>query len=171
MYARQVQGASDVGKKGKHHVNEVAMKKQYRVPLSVAAIRYAKGLSPKGHASRAEKPVARKIVLGIMSLFVLIAMIGCSRDDRVAESTQEEDAEAAARFFSAMLLQAQQEQAQRDRWNQLQAEKNSRYWRELEQRQARERQIRQEEYIRQAAREEYQRADPVGRSIMRHSGY
>lgn len=129
-----------------------------------------------------ENPVARKVVIGIMSASALIAVICCFIGDdthkaapyRVAESTQEDDPEAAARVFSALLLQAQQEQAQLDRWNQMQAEENKRrssILTEWKQREARERQIRQEEYIRQEARERYQNADQGERAIMRHSGY
>jgi len=156
------------------------MEKQYRVPFSVTAMRYAMGLSPKGCASWSEKSVARKIVLGIMSLSVLIVVNGCSRGDdtyraasgRVAESTQEEDVEVAAQLMSALMWRAQQEQAQRDRYNQMQAEENRQgWWREWEQRQARERQIRQEEYIRQDARERYQRADQADRAFMKVYGY
>ena len=155
------------------------MDKQYRAPLSVAVMRYAKGISPKDRASRSEKPVAMTIVFGIMLLSVMIAVSGCSRGDdayraasgRVPESTQEEDAEVAAQLLSLM-WQAQQEQAQRDRWNQMQAEEDRRRsWAEWEQRQARERQIRQEEYIRQEAREKYQRANQGERAIMRSFGY
>ena len=74
-----------------------------------------------------------------------------------------------------LVVRAIQEQAQRDRWNQMQAEENRRRQQsiltEWEQRQARERQIRQEEYIRQDARERYQRADQVDRAIMKGFGY
>ena len=129
-----------------------------------------------------ENPVARKVVIGIMSVSALIAVICCFIGDdthkatpyRVAESTQEDDSEAAARLFSALLLQAQQEQAQLDRWNQMQAEENKRrssILTEWEQRKARERQIRQEEAIRQDARERYQNANQGERAMMLHSGY
>jgi len=257
-----------ISKGQKSQAKEGTKEKQYRVPLSIAAMRYAKGLSPKGRASRSEfwwgllfscvldlglsgiiggtslygllflvivalaiflgwrrmhdigrpgwwclvpfynlylstlpsehgdnsfgpfpnvqpleeNPVARKVVIGIMSVSALIAVICCFIGDdthkatpyRVAESTQEDDSEAAARLFSALLLHAQQEQAQLDRWNHMQAEENKRrssILTEWEQRKARERQIRQEEAIRQDAREKYQRADPGERARMTSFGY
>lgn len=165
--------------KKKRRVKGFAMDKQHSVPLSVAAMRYAKSLSPKGRGSWSGNSAARKIVFGIMSLSALIAVSGCSRGDdayrtasgRVAESAQEEDAEVAAQLLSLM-WQAQQEQAQRDRWNQMQAEEDRwRSWNERVQREARERQIRQEEYIRQDAREKYQRANQGERAIMKSFGY
>ena len=255
---------------------ESAIEKQYRVPLSVAAIRYGKGLSPKGRASRSEfwwgllfsyvlgwglsgilggtalysllllvmaalvvflgwrrmhdigrpgwwclvpfynlylsvlpseqvnnsfgplpnirpikeNPVAKKVVIGIMAFSALIAVISLFvGDDKhkavpywVAERSQEDDSEAAARRFSALLWRAQMEQqAQRDMYNQWynqwqsETEKERRRQQsilgEWEQRQARERQIRQEEYIRQDARERYQRADQADRAFMKVYGY
>jgi len=262
-----------ISKCQKSRAKEQVMEKQYRVPLSVAAMRYAKGISPKGRASRSEfwwgllfsyvlnlglsgifggtslyfwlllvivalvvflgwrrmhdigrpgwwclvpfynlylsmlpseqvansfgplpnvlpieeSPAAKKIVLGIMSISALIAVIGCFISDdthkaapyRVAEGYQEDDSKKARDYLEEALtrqviLHAQQAQAWAGRSNQMQAEENRRRYdalAELEQRQARERQIRQEEYIRQDARERYQRADQADRAFMKVYGY
>jgi len=243
------------------------MDKQYRVPLSVAVMRYAKGMSPKGRASRSEfwwallfsyvlhlglsvimggttlygwlflalmalfvflgwrrmhdvgrpgwwclvpfcnlyfsilpsepadnmfgplpnvqpikeKPVAKKVVLGIMSLSAIVAVIGgfVGGDahnvptDRIVESSLEDNAEAGAQLFSALLWRAQQEQAQNERrnqWLQERRENAERWWQKLQQQQdafdqkmQRKRQIIDDEYQRQRAREGYEMGVPKER--------
>ena len=118
-----------------------------------------------------------------MALSALIAVIGFfiggdARDGsptRFAGGNYYDDSELDSRLFSALLSQAQQEQAQRDRYNQRHSgetsQRRSSWWDEWKQREARERQIRQEEYIRQGARESYQNASPAERVMMQQYGY
>ena len=131
---------------------------------------------------RNRRTVTRVSLLAVILIGRLLYMYGSQTDrpsaiaeDSVRRTGDEGAVSSLADALMTQIFAESMRQSQQQRYNQQQGLNGSRgsIWcgDEYKQRQARERQIRQEEYIRQRARENYQKASPEERLMMQHYGF